>query len=444
MKSSTRLIVFCAAALVGLAAWYLGTRTGPLRRSEPTVAVRPRAGPMPATTPEPPGRAADIRAPLDVIGRQDPDRALVLARERVVTREQRAFYSSLFAQLTAADPAAAVSRLALVPAGESRDYALRALADGWAARDLPAALAWAQQLAAPDRAPALEAVLVALAPVDPKQAMDIARQTLTGAALDRTLTAALQSLTAVNPAEAGALVRTLAPGEVQTRAALDVARALTEQSPAEALAWAGSLSAGKAQDLALVHILEVWAAGHPRDAGNHVVALPPGSLQETAAGRVARVWGAADPVGALAWAQTLVSEETRSGALVTIASAWAQRDPAAAVHWAAATPTLAGEALSGALSYWVQQDAGATRNFVQTLAGDTQVRAAAAIAPALAQADPLQAVAWTQTLSEPAARDAALAAAYARWRLNAPGTAQAWLAAAALPAATKARLLAGP
>ncbi|MDI1338014.1 MAG: hypothetical protein PSU94_17685 [Lacunisphaera sp.] len=461
MKSSTRFLVLCAAGLAGaitLVAWYRGTPEEPPIPPKST-AVGPAAHGRP-TAPDP---EAGIRATinslrrlppaeytrgllrtLDALGRSDPDRALTLAREFVFTREQRAIYNSLFAQLAATDPVAAVSRLALVPAGESRERALRALADGWAARDLPAALAWAQQLAAADRPPVMEAVLMTMAVDDPARAMAIARQTLAGAALDRTLTAALQSLTRANPAEAAAIVSTLPAGEVQTRAALDVARELAAQDPTTALAWAGTLPAGNVRDLALSNILEIWAASHPQDAANYAASLPAGSLQDAAAVRVAGQWAAVDPARAIAWAQTLAGEAARNVALAHIASTWAQRDPAAATHWAAATPVLPAEAFTGALSYWMQQDAGAVKTFVHALAGESQVRAATFIAPTLAQADPPAAIAWTQTLSDPAARDSALAAAYARWRVNAPGAAHAWLATANLPAAIKARLLTGP
>ena len=108
------------------------------------------------------------------------------------------------------------------------------------------------------------------------------------------------------------------------------------------------------------------------------------------------------------------------------------------------TPALPAEALTGALSYWTLQDPAAVRNFVQQLSGETQVRAAACLAPTLAQHDPVSALAWSQTLPAPAAREAAQAAAFDRWLGNAPAAARAWLAAANLPPETKARLLASP
>lgn len=380
---------------------------------------------------------------LEKIGRTDPERALALARELVATREQRAIYSSLFAQL-AADPASAVARLTAVPAGEGRDFALRALADGWSRTDPAAALAWARSLAGADRPPAMEAVLATLGTTDPLRAIELAHETLTGAAFERTLVAALQALTRTDPKAAGALVNTLTPGDAQTQAALAVARALAAQNPGDALAWARTLAAGDTQRLAVNNVLEIWAAKDPVAAGQYVVRMNAGPEQETAAGHLARLL-AANPAGAIAWAQSFTSEPSRQAALVNLASAWAQRDPAAAARWAGslASPDVRTPALHGALSYWVMQDSGAARNFIFGLTGETQTEAAAYLAPRLAQQDPVAAIAWTQSLPSAGAREAALSAAYARWMGNAPAAAKAWLAAANLPAATKARL-AGP
>jgi uncharacterized protein CbrC (UPF0167 family) len=107
---------------------------------------------------------------------------------------------------------------------------------------------------------------------------------------------------------------------------------------------------------------------------------------------------------------------------------------------AAAAPAAATPALTGALSYWTLADAAAARDFVASLPAATQTVAAASIAPQLAQRDPAATLAWAQTLAVPAAREAAVAAAYARWFDNAPAAARTWLDAANLPNEFKNRL----
>jgi hypothetical protein len=393
----------------------------------------------------PPGAAhtQGVLMVLGTLGRTDPDRALSLAREMVTTRDQRSLYNTLFAEFVAADPQVAVRRLEQVPAGEGRDNALRALADGWAKSDLPAALEWAGGLTAADRGPAMEAVLTALASTDPLRAIDLARQSLPAAAFERTLGAAMQQLVRADPTAAAALVGKLSPGAAQTQAALQIARTLSERNPAEALTWAKTLPE-ELRSMSTGNILEVWAGKDPVAAGQYVAQMPAGSMQDEATLRLARIL-AANPMQAIVWAQTLPNDSARRVAQVNLASAWAARDPAAATQWAASLG--AGEtrttALNGALSYWAAADAAAARNFVFGLTGDTQVGAAAHLAPTLAQRDPVAAIAWTQTLPAQAS-DAALLAAYARWVRNAPAAAQAWLAGANLPAATKARLTGQP
>jgi hypothetical protein len=379
---------------------------------------------------------------LTAIGRSDPDRALALARELVMTREQRAVYSVLFAQMASANPASAAIRLAQVPPGESRDYAVRALADGWARADLAASLAWARQLGPEERSPAVETVLAVMQASDPLQAADVALATLSGAALERTLVSSVHALVRSDLPTAAALVVRFPEGDAQNQAMFPVVRALAALNPVEAVAWSKTLPAGPTQAMALNNILDVWAAQAPAAAGQFVAQMNPGPAQEAAAGYVVALL-AANPPAAIQWVQSLPNGAARDRASVNLASAWAQRDPAAAAAWSAtlpSSPEVRMQALHAALSYWLERDSGAAGEFVAGLAGGTQAEAAAYVAPGLAQRDPEAAIAWTQTLSAAGAREAALAAAYARWLQNAPVAAKTWLAQANLPAATKARL----
>ncbi len=378
---------------------------------------------------------------LEALHRRDPARALALARELVTTREQAAIYNVFFDSFARENPATAAARLALVPAGPARENALRALAGVWLRADAPAALAWAQQLPSADRAPALESALHELARTEPLQVIELAQISLTGPLLERTLFLALQKLTLTDPAAAAGLVPLLPAGDTQTRVALDVARALAAKNPAAALDFIAQLPSGSASTLALNNVLTSWVATAPAAAAQYVAALPPSPAQDAAAAHLAGLL-AREPANALAWAQSLSAATAREAALVSLASAWAQADPAAATRWAstqvvgaAATP-----ALTGALSYWALAHAAAARDFVASLPAETQTVAAASIAPQLAQREPAATLAWAQTLAVPAAREAAVAAAYARWFDNAPAAARTWLDAANLPIEFKNRL----
>lgn len=378
---------------------------------------------------------------LPQIAARDPARALALARELVTNREESVVYSALFAPLAQADPAGASARLAEVPAGPGRENAVRAIADAWARRDPASAAAWVAQLSAADRAYAAESVATVLAEHDPLRAIELAQKHLTGPALARVLTTAVQALTESDLGSAAAIVRLLPAGQTQLLTAGDIARKMAARSPAEALAWAKTLSDGRVQQVAVNNALEAWAAEDPGAAARYVTQLPPGAAQTASAEYLARIYGARAPPDAAAWAETL-PPAARDAADSALASAWARSNPAAAAQWASNLPDTPAksEALQGALSYWVLADPAGARDFVGAMAGATQRDAAVAIAPQLAQSDPVATITWARSLPDPGAQAAALTAAYARWVENAPAAARAWLAASDLSPELKATL----
>ncbi len=375
---------------------------------------------------------------------RDPEAAVRLAAELATTREQQLIFSELFAQFVADVPSTAVRRLAAVPAGPARENAVRALAEGWARNDFNAALTWARTITGPEREIALQSAISELLPTDPLRAIQLAQESLAGGSFDRLMAQAVHQLIVTDPPSAAALVPHLPGGEAQTLAAADVARALAAKDPSGALAWARTLAEGMARDVAVARAVEALAATDPAAAGREVLSLPPGETQRHAAQAVATALAANNPEQALRWAQELPPGEARGAALSAATDAWARQSPAAAAAWVAAQTDIAQgggtEPLRAALSYWILQDASAAREFVATLPPASQAAAAEFVAPQLAQTEPVATLAWAQTLPDPAARDAAITAAYVRWLDNAPTQARAWLTTAPLSPELKARL----
>jgi hypothetical protein len=304
---------------------------------------------------------------LNTIGQRDPVRALTLARELVVTREERFFYSAMFDRLARENPSLAIERLALVPAGEARENAVRALMDVWVRADGAAAKAWAQGLPEPaDRNVAVESVINELAPRDPRGAVDLAKKSLTGPALTRTLSRAVQILTATDPDGAASLVGLLPPGDVQTMAAVQIARAFADRNIDLALEWVKSLSIDLTRWTAFNSVLSVWAQKDPSAAARYVLEMPPGQPLDFAARHLAMIL-AANPREAVMWADALPSESAKESARPMIASTWAQRAPAEAVNWAASLrerPPYT-DTITAAYSYWMLQDANAARAWLE-------------------------------------------------------------------------------
>ncbi len=225
----------------------------------------------------------------------------------------------------------------------------------------------------------------------------------------------------------------------------EVARALARRDPMNAIAWTKTITDPHVQRLALHTTLEVWAEKDSTAAARYVAAMEVGPAQMSAAAEVARIRALGNPTSAIAWAQSLSNSSARDFALISISAAWAQHAPAEAAKWASELPAgeTRAEALNGALTYWLLNDEAATRKFVGALPVDLQVRAAAFIAPMLAQTNPRTAADWARTLTHAEARDAALAAVFAQWRATAPNDADAWLKTANLPALTKTKLQKG-
>lgn len=376
---------------------------------------------------------------------RDPQRALRLAAELVSTREQQIVYNALFAEWAQRDPLAAAARLESVPADAGRENAIRALAETWAQHDFKAAFAWATQAPTSERSVAVESALSALVVIDPSHAIELARQTLSGPALERTLTAALERLVVSDAQAAAGVVSSLSASEVPSNAAAQVAQALAAKDPAAAMQWANTLPDGNARKVARARALEVWAARDPNAAAQYVSAMPAGSGQQDAVALLAWRLGRDDAPQAIAWATSLPAEAGRAAALARVADGWATRDPAGAAHWIAGEASdqlgqLAPSTLNAALSYWVLKDPAATGDFVRLLSPTQQAAAAEFVAPLLAQQDPAQALRWAESLPAAQAHDTAITAAYQRWVQNAPAAAQAWLSTATLTPELKARL----
>ena len=314
---------------------------------------------------------------LHAIGRRDADRALTLARDLIRGQEELPFYSGIFFQMAQENLPGAIERLALVPAGEARIQAVRALVDVWTRTDFEAAFAWAQQL--PDAAmrnTALESVFNELSARDPLRAIELAQKSLTGASRSRAVSRAVQILTSTDPARASELVGELPPGDLQGMAAVTVAHALASRNIETALEWVKTLAVDYTRWTALNGVLSVWAQKDQAAAARYVLDMPPGQPLEFAARHLAFIL-ASNPRDAILWAEALPSDGARAAAHPMIASAWAQRAPPDAVRWAASlreNPQRA-DALTAAFSYWMLMDPKAAQAWLETADIDLRIKA---------------------------------------------------------------------
>ena len=314
---------------------------------------------------------------LHVLGRRDVDRALLLARDLIRGREELPFYSGLFDRLARENLPGALQKLDAVPAGEAREYAVRALTDVWTRADANAALAWAeQQKDSAVRTAALESVFNEMSMRDPARAVELARKSLKPPALDRTVSRAIQILSSTDPNRAAGLVDLLPPGDLQTMSAVTVAQALANRNLPHALDWVKTLSIDYTRWIALNGVLTIWSQKDSQAAARYVLDMPPGQPLEFAARHLAFLL-AANPRDAVMWAEALPSDAARGAAYPMIASSWAQRAPAEAVKWAA---TLRedwqhADSITAAFSYWMLLDPKAAQTWLEAADLDPKVKA---------------------------------------------------------------------
>ncbi len=317
---------------------------------------------------------------LGSVAADEPARAIALAGELATNSEQRVVFNELFDGFARRDVREAVKNLALVPAGEARVNAIRALASRWSDKNLEGALAWAQKLEdSEDRSPAMESVLWSLAQDDPWRTLDLAARSLDDGPLERTVARVLQRVGEVDMQRASDLVKILPAGETQTHLALDLSRRFAADSPDAAIAWSSALPSEEMQQLALNNILDVWVESAATGAAHYVSHLPEGDEQDVAARHLGERYAGKNPDAALRWAQSLSSESAREAALIGVANGWAQQDAPAAVRWASELPPehpARFDAVCSAISYWALTDPTAARAFARDLSPATLRRAA--------------------------------------------------------------------
>jgi hypothetical protein len=266
--------------------------------------------------------------------------------------EGRDRYTALDAGIEAllwADPATAVRTLEALPAGKERNEAIRLLAGNWAKRDLAAALSWIEKIPARERQELLETALISGAESQPKAAADAA-------------------------------VRLMDPkAHLAYFAVGSVAEALAKSDPAGAVKFVDrfpSLVHGRL--ISLQKIAPMWGATDPVEALVWAQQLP-AEEQANAVRSVLTGW-IKSPKGKLSEAREMAGhlpEALRPGAIEAVVLAWGETEPPAAAAFAMKeTPGL----LTEVVRQWIKRDEAA-------------------------------ALAWARGLSDPEARDRALAGA---------------------------------
>jgi hypothetical protein len=164
--------------------------------------------------------------------------------------------------------------------------------------DLPAAIAWVQQLADDeDRRSALLHVAYETARMKPITALTLALELPSGRARDDLITHAAAEWAANDPQAASEWAKQISENSLRDHVLAVVATAWGESDPVAAANLAvSSLPAGRSQEDALIGILQRWVQNEPTAAAAWVERFPIGELRQTAVETLAQLWPSELPV----------------------------------------------------------------------------------------------------------------------------------------------------
>ena len=372
------------------------------------------------TLPETDSRQRCLQSTLARLAETDPHRALALADERGPEFLDAARQELLRAWCKKA-PAAAMLALGAPLVGERKHHpALREGLSAWASVDAAAAYAWLaslEQLAPQDAVQHMAAAIRMQS--DPRAALDsLSRATNIPAQTDllndvvkfwafREPAAAFEWLDAVPDADhkIGFLAQ-IRPNHASAEQAARYFESALRLPPSPEL------------DDLLAPRLAAWAESAPdvalawlQSQGDHPSLAAAGARVESVfLGALA----ASDPAGAAARWQTLPDSESRADALPRIAAAWAKTDPAAAARWLGSSILPVPKELERKMRILTDvKDALGPGHTTLNGLPDHLARTHDALTVATAawsRQDPLAALRWAETLSDPAYRNAAVVA----------------------------------
>ncbi|HEX5048317.1 MAG TPA: hypothetical protein VFX89_14460 [Gammaproteobacteria bacterium] len=306
-------------------------------------------------------RAAIEGAGLEAFAQLPPARVIAIL-DRLPADVAREVRQVELLGLGRTDPLAAIRYAEAQPPGPERSRALELAARGYVLADPVAALAWVQSLRPPE--PGLLASAIAgFARVDPDRAIDLlladtsgrrvelARQLVTGGALDPEHVAALVSRWPSTPAGRAEL-RTLVGGWAR-------------RDPEGAVEWLIANDERFARD-AYASAAEALGRNDP-DAAESYLRRVPAEIRPTWIKSAADGYARQDPQRAAAWAAQHAGEDGYEGAVGTIARRWNALDSAAAREWALSLSP--GDARDAALSPLLSTAVGARGDVDSALLG---------------------------------------------------------------------------
>ena len=216
----------------------------------------------------------------------------------------------IFTSQIAENPEAASRNVMSLEKGEQRERLVGQVAEGWAARDPQAALAWAKTLEGEERAEATRKTIEGWANKDPKAAASH-----------------LDSL----------------PAEDRDKHVPAVAGRWAGQDPAAAAGWLDKQPEGEGKKDSMGWVVGSWTQSDPEAASTWLDKQPAGESKDAGIVALANSQVRSDPAAAMAWSATISDPEVRTEQMTNQSRQWMRRDSEAATAWINQNPTLTPE-----------------------------------------------------------------------------------------------------
>jgi len=377
---------------------------------------------------------------------QEKKAALKAAIERGIKQDPKSVVSLLFGFIQMSDteaigpndtdvtrafiqraPELAVTLLDQVPNEFGLRIVLESIGKSWAASDLKAALAWAnQQTDSKIKNAILEGVIPSWAKTDLQGALAYAQSLPPGDSQDSTISKVFQNA-AQGDQGALAMMQSLPEGRTKDlaakgisefmsfkdqQAAFDMASGIRDlnlrnraqeevtkyldfwsrENPAAALQWMQSLPVGDTKDMVSASISRTMAKNNdPQAAFDMAKGIGDSGLRSLTQGIVVGVWFEKDPAAASQWMQSLPEGENKDLASSTISQSMAARDPQAAMDIATGIgdSNLRTKAQENVVRQWSEKNTAAAAQWMQSLPeGKTKDIASSAVSQSMVKNDP--------------------------------------------------------
>ncbi len=242
--------------------------------------------------------------------RKDPEAALDWANSLGAGKKEA--LEAIIGEVSKTDPEKATKMLAAMPA-DQRAETHRTLATQYGASDFAAAQAWVRSLAQEDQASAMAAAIGGLATADPNAALSELAKLPAGPEKDGLIPRIIESLARQNPKAAADLLMQQTNDSIKENSMRTLMPSYTAQDPKAAYAFANSLPDGRARDQAIQSYIWSNNKTAPSELFVAAETITDEGDRNRAAGIAAMRWMREDPESAKKAIQssTAISDETK-------------------------------------------------------------------------------------------------------------------------------------